>query len=71
MDGQNWRRLKRIAPGYTWKRRPDFFQVYLNLYESAIDIARKSSFVKLPLISPPVPAYKPPPGYRPINLYPV
>ena len=33
MGGETWRRLQRLYSGKLEKRRPNFFQVYLNLYE--------------------------------------
>ena len=43
MDVQNLRRLNGLRSGKLEKRRPDFFQVYLNLYKGVIYNARKSS----------------------------
>ena len=49
MDVQNLRRLDGLRSGKLEKRRPDFFQVCLNLYKGVIYNARKSSmFVMWP-----------------------
>ena len=37
MDGQNWRRLERIAFGLTWNTvDPTIFEVYLNCYKKVL-----------------------------------
>ncbi len=49
MDGQIREDLNGLRSGNLEKRRPDIFQVYLNLYESVNYNARKSSlFVMWP-----------------------